>query len=309
MSTSCTSRGPATTISAMLSFGPCRKISSFPFRVDSKRIACPSRVQISGRLPRSSRVKRRGAFILPPSGPSSPKYTSDQSRVFTTDRRFPSAVMASFVGAYSLHCVIRLGLSPGSPVLGSTRTSHRLYFSRLYFKRVCRDSGPVATENTKRQSGDQVSAKESFPALSIVFELVKLASDTRFLAAPPLAGRTSMADFQGPWAVFHLLAYAIQRPSGDQDGRNTLWSCPASTSFQGVSPSIRPTHTSCPVLPDSSFVKAIIRPSGEMAGSVPCRYSKCGSASPSIVITQMSSPSELATEASNFPPPGNQHSS
>src|SRR6516162_10852739 len=104
----------------------------------------------SVRIPRLSRVKRRGGFMLPPSGPSSAKYTSCQIRPFRNDRRFPSAEMVRPDGPKSLHPSSLSGLPAASPVGRPTGICQRLYFAW-----VEGDSAAWLTENTKRQSGDQ----------------------------------------------------------------------------------------------------------------------------------------------------------
>src|SRR6516164_7054758 len=107
--------------SAMFWFKPCLKISHLPLRSELKIMALLSRVQLLGKLPRLSSVKRRGCFTVAPSGPSSPKYTSCHSRVFWNARCFPSAVM----------------VRPCGPKVAPPRQSFRLAgsFTRGWFYR------------------------------------------------------------------------------------------------------------------------------------------------------------------------------
>ena len=80
-------------------------------------------------------------------------------------------------------------------MLGSTLTSHRLNFV---------GSWPSATQNTMRQSGDQPSTADVPPEL-ILYDSGSIDSAIRVFAGPPLAGRTSMAELESPFAVVHFL--------------------------------------------------------------------------------------------------------
>src|SRR6516162_1025024 len=115
--------------SSMFSLSPFRNSSARPLREEEKIMAWLSGVQLSRvKMPRLSRVKRRGGFMLVPPGPNSAKYTSFQLFLSTNDRRFPSWVIVRSAGSKSLQDVSCSGLLAASPVLGLTRTCQRLPF-------------------------------------------------------------------------------------------------------------------------------------------------------------------------------------
>jgi hypothetical protein len=162
------------------------------------------------------------------------------------------------------------------------------------------------TANIKRQSGEHIVAPHhgTHPAGC----RGKLDPDTRVLAGPPPAGRTSTAVLIDPSLGASFLRYAIQRPSGDHIGLEKFRRPFPIASFRGALPSTPLTQTSAPYVSKLPLIKAIDRPSGEIAGNTPGLYTLRSGSPPVNGMTQMAYPSGVTKSASTFPLAGNHRS-